>query len=835
MSQQAVTSLCHVSFRKERHVFCYMTGKTKNPHFPEQKEKTMKKLSIICFALLLVVALALSAAACDGVKVTADPENGTVTITPTDGGQSGSQQGESDTVTIREIMNSNPTNFNKFVQSVSNKIEDIYDSENNGNIIYMACDVNDKDKETIDDLTFYTAVKGSGDNRTIMYQTCTFASIKAKDIADDNFELTDLIIESTDKARYDAYEKQNDDAFLNAHFGEEHDFVLKAYEKEHIEHEVTPPHQAVITDVNTLIADYPTQTKNLGDKIAKAILKKYDIENPLYCGYSFFDEDENAQVNEMTVSVATKVDETERKFATYKVTFDPVYLDKIADGTYALTSTKSAFLNQQTYDAKEKQNDADFLAALYEQNDFVYVAYVAETFDEQGGESGDPEEELTIERLIAEHGAEINANLATHYDNVLKERFGRSYNTQKNYVTNYQWDLGEINENNEIQNSKLTFLHERDNTSSLNVYNVNFNNPVNINDLKNSNISNVSASYSQEYLFSYNNTLQGTRSDLVSAILNKAITDDFDYQNAEIMFKDNGSSTNAEFGSIRNFTIIVKNSKGIREIATAIQSADSDAELVAKLQQGKGSINFSDQITYSTNQLPAVDPNAPAQGSVIQTLIAEHGAEINANLATQYDNVLKRAFKTNYNSYKDKVTNYQWDLGEINENNEIQNTKLTFNYQNGTSAGLYVYDVNFNNPVNINDLKNSIISNVAATYSQEYVFSYNNSIQGTRTELVNAILSKAITDDFDYQNAEIIFKDNGSSTTSDLGTVRKFSVTIKNNDGITVVATTIQSANSDEELINKINNGKYSLNVSTPVTYSQNLLAEYNASEAEMN
>lgn len=545
---------------------------------------TLKKAGKAFVIALVTIAVAVGGIfAFTGCKTNNNTPTQITPVTPT-----------TNVATIQEVMNSNPTNFNKFVKSVSNEIEDFYDAGNNGNIIYMACDVNDKDKETIDDLTFYTAVKGSGDNRTIMYQTCTFDAIKAQDIADDNYELTDLTVESIDIARYDAYEKQYDDEYLNSYYGDEHDFVLKAYQKESIQHNVEPGYQAVITDVNTLISDYPTQTKNLGDKIAKAILKKYDIENPLYCGYSLFDENEYGQINGMTVSVATKTDETERKFTTYRVVFDPVYLDNIADETYTLAKTKSAFLSEQTYNAKEKQNDTEFLNNLYSQDDFSYVAYENETFEDPTIDPGE---------IITNYADAINANLSTHYDNVLKKAFGKNYGSNRYDVESYQWDLGNTTEDNKVQNMKLT-LNYYDNTllsQYLRVYNVDFAESVPVSQLKNSNLSSISATYTDAYTFTYNNNLQGTRTELVNAILSKAITDDFDYQNAEIMFKDNGSSTNAEFGSIRNFTIIVKNSKGIREIATAIQSADSDAELVAKLQQGKGSINFSDKITYSQN------------------------------------------------------------------------------------------------------------------------------------------------------------------------------------------------------------------------------------------
>ena len=359
-----------------------------------------------------------------------------------------------------------------------------------------------------------------------------------------------------------------------------------------------PAYVPTVTSVAALISRYPEQAKAFGDKLAKAILDEYEIEDPLYCGYSFGEADENAQISGMTVSVATKTDATTRKYGTYGASFDPVYLDAIAGATCTLSNTKSTLRNEQTYDATEKQNDAEFLANLYDQDDFSYVAYENETF----------EDAITIGELLSSYSDTVNANLATHYDNALKGVFGRRYSTFKNYVTNYQWDLWEVNDNNEIQSSHLTLLLENGVDATLFVLNVNFDTPVNINTLKDSNISNVSASYTQEYSFSYNNSIQGTRSELVNAILDKAITDGFDYQNAEIMFKENSASTDANLGTVRSFTVVVKNDNGIKQVNFSISSANTDESLINNINKGKFKVNdYLNSVDYSNNLLPEYD------------------------------------------------------------------------------------------------------------------------------------------------------------------------------------------------------------------------------------
>ena len=121
-------------------------------------------------------------------------------------------------------------------------------------------------------------------------------------------------------------------------------------------------------------------------------------------------------------------------------------------------------------------------------------------------------------------------------------------------------------------------------------------------------------------------------------------------------------------------------------------------------------------------------------------------------------------------------------------------------------------------------------------YEREYFFSYDAATQGTRTELVNAILQVAITDGFDYQNAEIIFKENSASTDADLGTIRRFTVIVKNDTNVREITAHIATANNDNELVNNISKGKTKTSFTDMVNYSSNMLDEYIAvAESENN
>ncbi|MBP5404922.1 MAG: hypothetical protein J6Y74_03135 [Clostridia bacterium] len=351
----------------------------------------------------------------------------------------------------------------------------------------------------------------------------------------------------------------------------------------------------IVTSLEALLSTYPTESKAFGDILAKTILRTYGFSEPIFCGYTFSAENSDATLSELTVSVAIKTDETEREYKTYKITFDPIKLDDIANGSYSITNSKSAFTDEQTYNAEVKQNDTEYLSNLYGQDDFSYVAYQNESFPL-----------LTLQELITNYGDTINTNLSTHYEKVLKQAFRNAYGGGRYEVTSYQWDLGNADEG-EVQNTKLTFTTYDNSThnTTLRTYNVNFDNPLKISDLKSSTkVSAATANYSQAYSFSYDSSIQGTRGELINAILDKAITDNFDYQNADIIFKELSSATDADLGTTRNFTVVVKNDSGIREATLTIKTANNDQDLITNIQNGKFKLNNSQKsINYSQYQL----------------------------------------------------------------------------------------------------------------------------------------------------------------------------------------------------------------------------------------
>ncbi len=493
-------------------------------------------------------------------------------------------------ITVTQALQANPTNFNNFVKEV---VDEVTFGHNDSDVIYLAYDIEDKNANEMDNLKVALTTKGEGNERTYEVKNAKFKAVTGLQLRDGEAVLEDLIIEDEGSLTYD---DSNFERYA-AIYTEQHDGVIKEFKGNEFSQN---SYQATIVSTDDLLAEHANAANTFGNKIAKAVLNHYSYNNEdvIFCGYDFPDADSLGRINGITFRVAAKTGENERTVSDYKVVFDNLYLDDIANGTFKLSGTKISLTKEATYDPKTVED----VESLYADYDGAYIAY--NDPQAENPEVNPPVQDLTMDQILADYQDVVNENLETHYDNVLKKAFRASYNENKDKVTSFQWDLGEANDNNEVQHAKLTFLWENGNDATLYVYNVDFNTPINVNNLKDSStISNAAATYSQEYTFSYDNSIQGTRTELVNAILQNAITDGFDYQNAEIVFKDTGSSTNATLGTVENFAVILQTENGIRQISIGIQSSNSDSGLIAKLENGKFISAFEDSVQYSQNLL----------------------------------------------------------------------------------------------------------------------------------------------------------------------------------------------------------------------------------------
>lgn len=493
-------------------------------------------------------------------------------------------------MTVGEAFNKYPSQTQNFVREIVNEATEIYDDDE---IIYLAYDIGDKNETQVDDVTLYVGVKGNENERFFMEKNCLFSPVSAESISKGAAILSELVIETPAPIKYDGAAKQSDSAFLDMLYGEERDVVLTEYQKETFEEQSQiQPIEVKIHDVATLIGEYAPQAQAFGDKVASAMIKEYNAEDAIYCGYSFEDADEDGKISAMILNLATKTGETEREYVTYKVIFDKVSLDEIADGSSKITNAKNAVIDTINYDALEVQQDQTFLSNLYEQDDFSYIAYEDEVF-----------QNMTIQDLIANYGDQINENLQPLYEGVLKKAFGRNYNPQRYDILSYQWDLGEVVDN-KTNDLKCSFKYY-DNLADgycFKVYNLNFAEDLDISQFTQNNFPTTTISQAIEFV--YNPEIQGTRADLINAIIEHSVNDGFDYSNAEVLFTEKTSSTDADLGTIRRFTVVLTSESGVRQINFSVSNAKEDESLIEKINNGEFKVNdYIQAADFSENQL----------------------------------------------------------------------------------------------------------------------------------------------------------------------------------------------------------------------------------------
>lgn len=552
----------------------------------ETKQKVKAILKRTGKALILVVIVsAIAAAAAFGLSACNPKTNNTGNVTPT----------PVPSFTVQQAWQANQANVNAFVAPIINEVKG---NTAESKILYTAYDLGDKDKGSIDDVTVYMTKKGDGNERVYTVSKATFDAVEAANLRDGKGELTNLVLENLETISYDETTfEQHADIYTASH-----DKVVKAFEGNEFEQQ-TPEYVPTITSTQTLVSEYPAAVDSLSNRISAAIMNKYQYNESdvIFCGCKLPNADSKGMIDSMTIRVARKTGETERKVCDYRVAFDKVYLDKIADGTANYTNVRSAFEDEFTYDAKT--TDPATIAEYFEDYDSDYVVYEEEHFE-------DPVTDITIDQVINNYGDTVNASLEGHYDEALKQIFGRRYSTLKDYVTAYQWDLGEVN-NNTIQHAQLTLRLENNNNATMYVFDVNFDTPVSVNDLTDgAKVSAATATYTQAYSFSYDSSIQGTRDELAVAILQNA---GIDASAVDYIIKDTGSSTDSELGTVKRFVVSVCDGTSIVEVSAGIQSASTDEGLISKLQQGKGYTISSEKTTFSQNMLELVNLEAEAE------------------------------------------------------------------------------------------------------------------------------------------------------------------------------------------------------------------------------
>jgi len=355
------------------------------------------------------------------------------------------------------------------------------------------------------------------------------------------------------------------------------------------------------SSIYSLLQNYVSDTFETSTGIS------YDAENIIF---SAVDVDETATtLTNADYTFAYKSGETERKYVTATADFSEVSLADLADGkTSNFTLENATKTSQQTYDAKEKQNDTEFLAIYDQAHDKLYQAYTAETFEED-------EKIESVEQLIAEHGEEAYDTIMNsdfYENNIVKKVFGRYYGTDYLTINDVDIDFGSTSADGKIHDLtfRINFTYKTG-VAAVQVNKLTLANGIAYEDvLDEAKLNSNNCTFANVYSFTYTPAEQGTRNALMQAIANVAVDDGFEYTANDILFVQKGDTTNADLGSVSTFCVVLNTEKGIRQMDVLIAKATSDNGLINQINNGRykvsqylQSANFTDNFILNSQEI----------------------------------------------------------------------------------------------------------------------------------------------------------------------------------------------------------------------------------------
>ncbi len=227
------------------------------------------------------------------------------------------------------------------------------------------------------------------------------------------------------------------------------------------------------------------------------------------------------------------------------------------------------------------------------------------------------EQEYTIENIeeaLEYYSDQINANLQPVYEAVLDRANAKAEN-----VTDYRWDLGEVVDGN-IQNIKLAFNQKlTESQSGYMVYTVKLPNAVAVGDLLKSdtfkNISIPKGNIVNDYTYGYNQSTQGDKDDFIKAVVNKFDPDfNLESEDVKLIYTDNGSTLDDDYGTCRNFKIVAISNEGVRQYSIITPNIQ-DSELIDYISRDAFKLNGKVELDFFDNQINVEVENEAEQAN----------------------------------------------------------------------------------------------------------------------------------------------------------------------------------------------------------------------------
>ena len=215
------------------------------------------------------------------------------------------------------------------------------------------------------------------------------------------------------------------------------------------------------------------------------------------------------------------------------------------------------------------------------------------------------EQEYTIENIeeaLEYYSEQINANLQTIYDAVIN-KFGRGYE-----VNSYKIDLGEVVDG-KISNIKfgISYTDPRNDNNGYRIYNVTLPTEITVNNLLDKSvIENLKLSddnIKQEYSYIYNPATQGDKDDFIKAVVNKFAPDfNIESEDVKLIYKDNGTQLDNDYGQGRFLSVVVISNEGVREYNIITPNIE-DSELIDYISRDAFKLNGKVELDFSDNQI----------------------------------------------------------------------------------------------------------------------------------------------------------------------------------------------------------------------------------------
>lgn len=221
----------------------------------------------------------------------------------------------------------------------------------------------------------------------------------------------------------------------------------------------------------------------------------------------------------------------------------------------------------------------------------------------------------TLDELFPDETTATAVELARaeYYQNVAKENlsiifdFVHNHPFGKGYIINYyKIDLGETTDD-KITNIRfgISYTDPRfDNQNGYRVYNVNLPKATSINEILDMSAvsqitekieeeydKNGNKTIKQEYSYIYSTTTQGDKDEFIKAVADK-LAPDFDYTAPETMllYTDNGTQLDNDYGQGRFFSVVLINNAGVRQFVVITPNIQ-DNQLVEYIQKDNFKLN----------------------------------------------------------------------------------------------------------------------------------------------------------------------------------------------------------------------------------------------------